>query len=436
MLAAHPPFEGDDDGVLMQAIKEGTPDPIDSLPPLVNAALLKGLSKNKDDRFGTCRDFVESLAGQMAEPDLWASAQLPVMAAPIVETISAIPAPQVAASDLPPLPADILSLEGRISGLRVAIDSIDQGRHHDLRAAWKALDGRTTPKGQPVIGSLRAEIEKKPSRRDSELCALAPEAPQRAMLVVINGFKRLVELKRECAAAEQQLRTRQEEDFRGIVERFLARSDDETFPLPAWMKLEPMLAVRRYVFVANLRELLQKAEHHFAAICDERKAERLRLEREREQQRRQQEADERRRKQEREQSRRQREKQLQEIREIALNLIGSAVLGALAIGLLGSIIGAFSWQRVVTVVVGAGLVVGALAFLGSSNDSDQSGGCGCFIVIGLIGLGIFASNGGFSYWTSAGGSSGEAVTYGLWGAIIGLVVGPVVRFGLGALDNL
>jgi hypothetical protein len=41
--------------------------------------------------------------------------------------IEAIPAPQVTTSDLPPLPEDVLRLEGQLNGLRKAIGLIEQG---------------------------------------------------------------------------------------------------------------------------------------------------------------------------------------------------------------------------------------------------------------------------------------------------------------------
>ena len=134
MLGGHPPFEADDDLVLIQAIKDELPDPIDGLAPFINAALLKGLSKNRDDRFASCSDFIEALAGHAFGPDLAASGNIPLMAAPLIETITWDPALQVKVSELPPLPEDILGLEGRLSGLQVAIDLIDQGKHHEIRA--------------------------------------------------------------------------------------------------------------------------------------------------------------------------------------------------------------------------------------------------------------------------------------------------------------
>ena len=57
----------------------------------------------------------------------------PAIAAPIEVSIPAVPAAQVAPSDLPPLPQDVLTLEGRLNGLRQTIETVEHGQHPDLR---------------------------------------------------------------------------------------------------------------------------------------------------------------------------------------------------------------------------------------------------------------------------------------------------------------
>ncbi|MFN5529452.1 MAG: protein kinase domain-containing protein, partial [Planctomycetaceae bacterium] len=62
LLAGHLPFKSDDVGSLQEAIKSETPDPISRLPANVNAALIKGLSKERDQRYPTCRQLLNALS--------------------------------------------------------------------------------------------------------------------------------------------------------------------------------------------------------------------------------------------------------------------------------------------------------------------------------------------------------------------------------------
>ncbi len=199
---------------------------------------------------------------------------------PLIVNIAAILTPQVVASDLPPIPQDILALEGQLKGLRDAIDSIEHGNHPDIREAWQTIQEKNDSEGQPLIGALKQRIEKDPSTRNSELCSIAPDVPQRAVLSVINALKRLVELKRERTEIEIKLARRQEEDFKEILEQVFNQLGEKHFPLAAWVKLEPALSARRYSFVKNLQELLSKAEEHFATFLIKKEAERIRQVRE------------------------------------------------------------------------------------------------------------------------------------------------------------
>jgi Protein kinase domain len=105
LLAGGPPFEADDDLLLIQAIKSEAPDPIDGLAPFLNAALLKGLSKNKDDRYVACCDFVDALAGQFSETDLSASIQAPATAVPMA-AVPKVEAARLRADRFPDLNLD------------------------------------------------------------------------------------------------------------------------------------------------------------------------------------------------------------------------------------------------------------------------------------------------------------------------------------------
>jgi len=348
------------------------PEEWEQLTDTVLKKLLGGcLKREPTDRLKTFAEVRRLLLGPAPAPAPPAptAAQSATVPAPLVLPVEAIPAPQVPPSDLPPLPKDMLALEGRLNGLRQAIEQIEQGRHPDLRPVWKALEDSKTPAGQPLIDALKQEIEQSPSCRDSELCALNTNVNQSAVLVVINAFKRLVELRKERAEVEQQLAKQQEEDFRGILARFLVHSDVEQFPLAVWMKLEPLLVVRRYMFVGNARELLQKAEEHFAAIRAEREAERLRLRREQETIRQQQQAERERREeqvrveerrrleqkamQEKEAKRRQeaKERRLANIKHNIASAGAGSVIGGLALGGAGAAVGAVGWTSIVAFIV-------------------------------------------------------------------------------------
>ncbi|MBI1915138.1 MAG: protein kinase [Planctomycetes bacterium] len=61
MLAGRVPFEAPDPMVLARIVLEEPVPPIEGHPPQVNAALARALAKKREDRFATCREFVEAL---------------------------------------------------------------------------------------------------------------------------------------------------------------------------------------------------------------------------------------------------------------------------------------------------------------------------------------------------------------------------------------
>ena len=67
MLAGAPPFAGvfetGDPIIMMAAVKGETPQTIEGLSESANAALLRALSKNPDERFPTCSAFVAAMGG-------------------------------------------------------------------------------------------------------------------------------------------------------------------------------------------------------------------------------------------------------------------------------------------------------------------------------------------------------------------------------------
>ncbi|MBR4902745.1 MAG: SUMF1/EgtB/PvdO family nonheme iron enzyme [Victivallales bacterium] len=66
MLAGHLPFESDDKDLLQRAVLWGTPEKIEGLSEKANAVLAKGLSKKPEDRYGSCKEFIDELAKAMA----------------------------------------------------------------------------------------------------------------------------------------------------------------------------------------------------------------------------------------------------------------------------------------------------------------------------------------------------------------------------------
>ena len=63
MLAGHLPFENSDISVLKDAVLHDVPDSIPGLPPHAMAALRRAMAKRAEERFATCREFVDALAG-------------------------------------------------------------------------------------------------------------------------------------------------------------------------------------------------------------------------------------------------------------------------------------------------------------------------------------------------------------------------------------
>lgn len=66
LLAGHLPFESEDDMALMMAVLNEPADPVPGVAPTVNAALLRGLAKSKEDRAPGCVPLIDSLAGKAA----------------------------------------------------------------------------------------------------------------------------------------------------------------------------------------------------------------------------------------------------------------------------------------------------------------------------------------------------------------------------------
>jgi len=64
LFTGHPPFYGSDVSVLRECVLHDDPEPILGLSEHANAALLKALSKKREDRFSDCKSFVKALSAK------------------------------------------------------------------------------------------------------------------------------------------------------------------------------------------------------------------------------------------------------------------------------------------------------------------------------------------------------------------------------------
>ena len=64
LLSGDLPFESPDPAVLKQAVLDETPDEIPGIPKYMNNAILRAMSKNPEERFASCADFVDALEGK------------------------------------------------------------------------------------------------------------------------------------------------------------------------------------------------------------------------------------------------------------------------------------------------------------------------------------------------------------------------------------
>ena len=103
LFGGDPPFVQDgDDFAFLYAVLHEPVDPLAALSAHGNAALLKALSKNREDRFGSCLEFIDALSGSM-------SASVVVPAVAPAPPASPVP-PPVEPTVAPPVPPSTPSL--------------------------------------------------------------------------------------------------------------------------------------------------------------------------------------------------------------------------------------------------------------------------------------------------------------------------------------
>jgi TPR repeat protein len=229
-----------------------------------------------------------------------------ISVAPLEVAIERVAVPQVAIPGLPPIPGDILELEGLLAGLEHTISSLGDGTHPSLRVGqvkvaegqrqWEQLKAdlethaiRLPRKWAGIRGKfakksknwLAGEILASPTRSLAELCTLFPELPRDEVLPYIHRVRntelarnaleaarkqyedgrtrKIVELDQKAKEIRTKLRTRQEEDLSEVLEITLEPYvDSGKFPAERWPELEVLLVQRRYAH-EPLR-LLERAE--------------------------------------------------------------------------------------------------------------------------------------------------------------------------------
>ena len=64
LFAGHPPFDTPDRDIMFRCVLNEEPEPLEDVPDYVNRAVMKALAKNEADRFETCMEFAQALAGE------------------------------------------------------------------------------------------------------------------------------------------------------------------------------------------------------------------------------------------------------------------------------------------------------------------------------------------------------------------------------------
>jgi hypothetical protein len=219
-----------------------------------------------------------------------------ISVAPLEVEIERIHTAQVTIPGVPPIPGEILELEGVLAGLEQAILALKDQTHPSLRTAQAAiregqeqwdrlkedLQSHEIQLSSERKNLLSAEVSRDPAGSLARLCAMVPELLPNALLPYIHRLRNAELARRSVESARKQyeeararkiaqfeteaeevhtnLRTRQEEDLQAVLRDFLANAAEAgEFPLEAWLQFEPFLLRRRYAF--NPVQLLEKAEH-------------------------------------------------------------------------------------------------------------------------------------------------------------------------------
>ncbi len=219
-----------------------------------------------------------------------------ITVAPLDVKVERVGAAQVAVAGLPPIPGDILELEGVLAGLEGAIALLNDQTHASLLPGLAAIrDGEeqwerlnedlhshqiALPSDRKDL--LAAEVSRDPRGSLARLCKMVPEVPPGQLLPYIHRLrnaelarrsvesarkqyeaarvKKIAELETEAEEVHTKLLARQQEDLQAVLASFLGSAVvGGEFPVEAWLEFEPLLLRRRYALTPL--ELLEKAEH-------------------------------------------------------------------------------------------------------------------------------------------------------------------------------
>jgi serine/threonine-protein kinase len=149
LLAGYAPFDGHEINILREAVLRTQPSRIPGLDDATWAALLRGLSKRREERFASCGEFVDALAGKKA----------------------AIPAPPLPPPRPPPPPPPQPSTRKGIPALAIAAVVLVAG---GLAAYWLLSDQKTAAPGARQAGSVSSGSVATPATPTVTLAEVAP----------------------------------------------------------------------------------------------------------------------------------------------------------------------------------------------------------------------------------------------------------------------
>ena len=200
---------------------------------------------------------------------------------------------QVELEGLPPIPVEILELEGELAGIEQALKELEKGTHRSLHLAQELVkeaeeqcrlledDLQKYYLGEKVQKTIEEALKRDFRTKLTELCKLAPETKTQQLLPFIYRIKNVIkaqkvkeetrhqyekmredeqeQLKKRLEETRTKLLEIQEVELRVILRNFFQNYvNTQEFPLEAWMKLEPQLLKRRSAW--QDRELLSLAE--------------------------------------------------------------------------------------------------------------------------------------------------------------------------------
>jgi hypothetical protein len=222
---------------------------------------------------------------------------------PIRVDVEHISVGQLVSGKIPPMPLEILEMEGEFEGLKLALEQLQSNKHPSLAQGQTAiaeaeaqakqqndiLSHNTPALSAGLINSIRACIASDVAYSVAKLCEMASDVPSAVLLPYIHRLKnaekarlivhkvtqrfeaskseKIKELTDRLQTLEASIKERKTEDLEAVLNIFLAEhGNTDEFPLEAWIEYEPLLRARRYPLSAL--EILKLAEEPFRAPSD------------------------------------------------------------------------------------------------------------------------------------------------------------------------